>query len=217
MLKQDFERLITKAESKYNFKQGYKLLYVPWKTIDLAKITFISLNPGEPPEDADLRVISDENGNSYEEEVEVTKSPLTHQFLRLTNFMNVAPTSILTGAFCPFRGEKWEHFSREQKEIGFEIGKKFWYPAIRKKEMKIIITLGHGKELLNTFTMPIVKELNAKKVKEIVIGNNWCKLRRFEKGSKTIIQLPHLSQFKIFTSKNLYSKEIKEIFKGLIY
>lgn len=134
MLKQDFEKLITKAESKYNFEQGYKLLYVPWKTIDFAKIAFISLNPGEPPENADLRVISDENGNSYEKEVEITKSPLTPQFLRLTDFMNVAPTSILTGAFCPFRGEKWKHFSREQKEIGFEIGKKFWYPAMKKKK-----------------------------------------------------------------------------------
>ena len=66
----DIEESIIKAESKYNFEQGYKLLYVPWKTIDFAKIAFISLNPGEPPEDVDLRVISDEDGNSYEEEEE---------------------------------------------------------------------------------------------------------------------------------------------------
>ena len=66
MSKHDFEKLITKAESKYNFEQGYKLLYVPWKTLDFAKIAFISLNPGEPPENADLRVISDENLYSKE-------------------------------------------------------------------------------------------------------------------------------------------------------
>ena len=217
MLKQDIEESIIKAESKYNFEQGYKLLYVPWKTIDFAKIAFISLNPGEPPEDVDLRVISDEDGNSYEEEEEITKSPLTQQFLRLTDFINVAPTSILTGAFCPFRGNEWKDFSSKQKDIGFEIGKKFWYPAIKRNQMKIIITLGHGEDLLETFTMPIVNELNAKKVKEIVIGNNWCKLRRFEGRNKTIIQLPHLSRIRIFNKHNSDKKEIEEIFKGLIY
>ena len=129
MLKQEIEELIIEAESKYNFAQGYKLLYVPWKTIDFAKIAFISLNPGKPPENADLRVISDENGNSFEVEVDITKSPLTEQFHRLTDFLNVAPTSILTGAFCPFRSDEWDDFSSEMKDIGFEIGKKFWYSA----------------------------------------------------------------------------------------
>tara|TARA_Y100000590_G_scaffold279505_1_gene313892 strand:+ start:1669 stop:2325 length:657 start_codon:yes stop_codon:yes gene_type:complete len=215
--KKEIESLIIDAEKEYGFKQGYKLLYVPWDTIDFAKIAFISLNPGEPPKDADLRVISDEDGNSYEEEEEITESPLTQQFLRLTDFMNVAPTSILTGAFCPFRSDEWEDFSSKQKEIGFYIGKKFWYSAIKRNQMKIIITLGHGVDLLETFTMPIVNELNAKKVTEIVIGNNWCKLRRFEGRNKTIIQLPHLSRFRIFNEQNSYKKEIKEIFKGLIY
>jgi len=217
MLKKEIEELIVEAESDYNFRGGYKLLYVPWRTQDFAKIAFISLNPGKKPDIADPSVISDENGNSFEKEEKITLSPLTPQFLKLTNFLNVPPSSILTGAMCPFRGDEWNDFSSKQKKIGFEIGKKFWYPAIKKNQIKIIITLGHGEDLLKTITMPIVNELNAKKVKEIVIGNDWCTLRRFEGTKKTIIQLPHLSRFRIFNKKNSYKKEIEEIFKGLIY
>lgn len=213
--KEEVEILITDAEKKFGFKQGYKLLYVPWKTIDIAKIAFISLNPGKPPEDADLRVISDERGNSYEVEEATTMSPLTKQFLKLSKYLNTDPESILTGAFCPFRSERWKDFTSEQKHIGFEIGKKFWYPALKKNGVKIIITLGHGAELLSTLTLPIAKELEATLDKEIVLGNNWCSLRRFKGKNITIIQLPHLSQFRIFDNKNSYIKEIEEIFTGL--
>ena len=160
--KKQIENEIIEAERTYDFQEGFKLLYVPWKTILTSKIAFISLNPGKPPKNADLRVISDERGNSYEVEEFTTESPLTPQFLKLSKFLKVPPRLILTGAFCPFRGAKWKHFSKEKKNIGFEIGKKFWFPVIRKNNIKLIITLGHGKELLNTLTKPIVDEFNAK-------------------------------------------------------
>ena len=157
-------------------------------------------------------MISDENGNSFEVEVDITKSPLTEQFHRLTDFLNVAPTSILTGAFCPFRSDEWDDFSSEMKDIGFEIGKKFWYSAIRKNEINLIITLGHGKILNETLTMPIAEEFDAKLDKEIILGNNWCCLRRYIGENIKIIQLPHLSRFRIFDSQNTYINEIEDIF-----
>ena len=74
---------LSDADKKYNFFDGYKLLYCPWETIHKVKIAFISLNPGKPPQNAELREISDERGNSYWVERKITESPITDQFLKL--------------------------------------------------------------------------------------------------------------------------------------
>ena len=87
---------------------------------------------------------------------------------------------------------------------------------MKKNGVKIIITLGHGAELLSTLTLPIAKELEATLDKEIVLGNNWCSLMRFKGKNITIIQLPHLSQFRIFDNQNSYIKEIEGIFSGVL-
>ena len=71
---QAFE-LLKSAEKKYNFSDGFKLLYCPWDNISSSNIAFISLNPGNAPENAELRMVSDERGNSYEIEMDITKSP----------------------------------------------------------------------------------------------------------------------------------------------
>ncbi|SVD71113.1 uncharacterized protein METZ01_LOCUS423967, partial [marine metagenome] len=72
--KKQIEKEITEAERTFNFQEGYKILYVPWRTINTSGVALISLNPGVPPENADLRVISDERGNSYEKDKYITKS-----------------------------------------------------------------------------------------------------------------------------------------------
>tara|TARA_B100001750_G_C15518284_1_gene609169 strand:- start:3157 stop:3807 length:651 start_codon:yes stop_codon:yes gene_type:complete len=213
--KKEIESLIIDAEKEYGFKQGYKLLYVPWETIYKAKIAFISVNPGNPPDNADLRVLSDENGNSYQVEEDVTKSPLTRQFLKLSKFLGVAPIDILTGAFCPFRSNKWKDFSTIQKKIGCEIGKHFWFQVLRESPIKLIITLGHGEELLRTITNPIVKEFNAKLEDKIFVWKG-CFMSHYSTKDLKIIQLPHLSQHQIFDKNEVYMPSINQIFKDVL-
>jgi len=48
MDKGKWSEILSSVDRKYNFPDGYKLLYCPWGTIHKAKIAFISLNPGEP-------------------------------------------------------------------------------------------------------------------------------------------------------------------------
>ena len=205
--KDKIEEEITKAEKAYNFQQGYKLLYVPWKTIETASIAFISLNPGKPPKEADLRVLSDERGNSYEVEKDVTESPLTDQFLKLAEFLKVKPIDILTGAMCPFRSGKWEDFTEEQKIVGFEIGKNFWLEVL-KKDINLLITLGIQ------VTNELLPYLDAKL--ELSIDSGWgnVQLKRYATKDFDIVQLPHLSSFKIFSRKEC-GEPIKQIFDNL--
>ena len=66
--KEGFLKNIEEYERQYSFKEGYKILYCPWDTIGKSDVAFISLNPGRPPSYADLKILSDERGNSYEVE-----------------------------------------------------------------------------------------------------------------------------------------------------
>ena len=104
----------------------------------------------------------------------------------------------------PFRSHKWNDFSKEQKEIGLEIGTNFWVKAIGK-QVKLVITLG------NVVTKTLVKELKASLELEIPSGWGKTKLRRYRTDTLKIINLPHLSSYKIFSRENC-KLPLKEIF-----
>ena len=76
-----FDRL-TAEERRLDLSGGFKFLYGPWKGLETARIAFLSLNPGQAPVEAELRVVSDERGNSYEVERTTTLSPITEQVER---------------------------------------------------------------------------------------------------------------------------------------
>ena len=138
---------LSDTDKRYNFFDGYKLLYCPWETIHEVKIAFISLNPGKPPQNAELREVSDERGNSYWVERKITESPITDQFLKLCEFIEKTPDEILTGAICPFGSMDWDFFMNgkvftdKQKEIGLNLGAEFWKEAL--KNVSTIITVGN--------------------------------------------------------------------------
>ena len=205
-----WSKKLSKADEKYHFPDGYKLLYSPWETLKKAKIAFISLNPGKPPKNAELKVVSDERGNSYEVEKEITESEITPQFLSLCKFLETSPNEVLTGTICPFRSADWENFldgsifTDEQKRIGLSLGEEFWLEALKK--INIIISVG------NETTNLAVKILDAKKNLEINSGWGKVKLRRYENSqNKLIIHLPHLSRFQLFSRQNCI-KPLKTIF-----
>lgn len=198
MNKELWSEKLSLTYSEYGCLDGYKLLYCPWETIEKAKVAFISLNPGEPPEDADLEVISDERGNSYEVEMLTTKSPITEQFLKLCEYIQVSPNEVLTGTICPFRSKDWNFFingypfSDKQKEIGLKLGMEFWSDAL--KHIDLIITVG------DETTKSVIDIINAKKILEINSGWGNIKIRKYiNSKNKTVIHLPHLSRFRLFS------------------
>ena len=200
MNKAFWEKKLLAADREFGFPDGYKLLYSPWETISHAKTAFISLNPGRPPVNEPLQMVSDERGNSYEVEQETTASPITDQFLKLCTLLKTPPGNILTGTICPIRSGDWDTFlngkpfTAAQKRIGFDLGCTFWAEALQ--DIDLVITIG------NETIQKTIKMLDARKDLEIQSGWGTLKLRRYvTEHNVKVIQLPHLSRFKLFSRK----------------
>jgi hypothetical protein len=191
---QIWDRRLSEAAAALGFDQGYKILYVPWSSIGTTDTVFLSLNPGRPPLDAVLSTLSDERGNSYEVEAETTLSPLTMQFLKLAEKLSLKPIQILTGAVVPFRSARWNYCSLAQRVGALEIGKEFWRQVFGVRRPQRVIACGN--EAAQIATNLLGAELN------LEIASNWgnTKLRRYQAlDGSSVIQLPHLSTFKLFS------------------
>ena len=178
-------------EQDWGYNEGYKFLYCPWETIKYARYAFISLNPGTPPDGAELRTISDERGNSYVIEQAYTRSPITKQFLLLCGLIGIAPEHMLTGVAAPFRTPKWLN-KRDKKMI--PIGIEFWSEVFECQSLEVVFCLGRDAENV------IVTARNATLEHEISSGWGAYKIRRYvdSKGC-VIIGLLHLSTFKMLS------------------
>jgi hypothetical protein len=194
-------------EKQYQFTEGYHLLYCPWKTLQAAEVAFVSLNPGRPPDGQNPTIVSDERGNSFEAEKETTKSPLTAQFLYLAAFLGVPPVTILTGTAHPFRSSRWADFSPQQRQAGLTFGRKFW-SGVLKDKVPLVITLG------DEATNVVLEGSSTQPTQVISSGWGSTKLKRFTtKSGGAVVQLPHLSTFKLF-SRPECMEALSVIFKG---
>lgn len=185
---------LRQAEAAHGFDQGYKLLYCPWRTLGSSDLTFLSLNPGRPPNDAELRVVSDERGNSYEVERLITQSPLTDQFLKMCGFLQVEPARVLTGVVAPFRSAGWDELLRTQREAALDIGRAFWAEALMEPGRRgpIVVCSNQAARL-------VVDILGAHHKVSFPAGWGNTRVHRFrgEKG-QTVVHLPHLSRYRLF-------------------
>lgn len=185
---------LRETEEVFGFRYGYKLLYCPWRTLQGSDLAFLTLNPGRPPIDADLRVVSDERGNSYEVEQETTRSPITDQFMRMCAFLRVEPRRVLTGVVAPFRSDGWDSLSREQRKAALEIGRDFWSQALTISECAgpIIVCSDQAARV-------VCEVLHARLEASVPACWGSIRIHRFRGGDGQIImQLPHLSRFRLF-------------------
>ena len=197
MDKTDWENKLRNIEAAYRFEYGYKLLYCPWETIDHHKLVFLSLNPGtRTPHGCDPveGTISDERGNSYEVEQFNSRSPISGQFLRMCEFLGVAPTEVLTGAVAPFRSQSWKALTDRQRDASLDFGRRFWGRALQSRPQNTGI-IACSKRAANL----VVSLLGANLEKELGTGWGHYRIRRFRtKEGRLIVGLPHLSRFKLF-------------------
>lgn len=157
------------------------------------------------PDEADMRLISDERGNTYEVEMHTTKSPITNQFLELCTLLNKNPSDILTGTICPFRSKSWILLSREQRDAGLMLGKCFWHKTLDKINLFICV----GNDVAKNITS--ISDFK----KEKIFNSGWGNVKIIKyKDSKdrTLIHLPHLSTFKLFSRKECLLV-LKQVFK----
>ena len=185
---------LRQAEAAHGFDQGYKLLYCPWETLQGSDLTFLSLNPGRPPNDAELRVLSDERGNSYEVERAVTQSPITDQFLRMCGFLRIEPSRVLTGVVAPFRSAGWDGMSRAQKAAALDLGRAFWSEALAApgRQGPIVVCSDQAARL-------VVDILGAQHEASFPAGWGNIRVHRFRgRDGQVVVHLPHLSRFRLF-------------------
>ncbi len=194
MNRADWAARLEADEKTLGFADGYKLLYSSWATLGTARAAFISLNPGgRVPAGAEMRVVSDERGNSYEVERHTTQSPITGQFLRLADFIGLKPAEILTGVAMPFRSDDWEGVGVGQKRGGLAFGRAFWKEALSRKEIRLVIACSD--EAAEIAREAIGARLEAK------FSSGWgsVSLRRYRAPDGRIVaRLPHLSRFRLF-------------------
>ena len=185
---------LTSAETRLGFTEGFKFVYGPWATLDVARVAFLSLNPGKAPEGENPRTVSDERGNSYEVNRDVTRSRITPQFLKLAELLEVAPCDILTGVAAPFRSRNWESLTQDQREGALAIGRRFWGEPLRNPNVRLIIASSKGAGRL------ACELTNASLADEVTAGWGNIKLRRYGAGGdKTVVQLPQLSRFQLLS------------------
>lgn len=186
-------RLATE-ERRLGFRDGYKLLYCPWATIGRTKAAFISLNPGgRAPVGADMRVVSDERGNSYEVERLTTRSPITDQFLRFCAMIDVAPADVLTGVAAPFRSDDWGGLSPAQRRASLDLGLAFWSAALAAARPRLVVAVSSEAADL------ACRATGARFEREAPSGWGDIRLRRHRTPDGAIVvQLPHLSRFRLF-------------------
>lgn len=187
-----WENELRLAEAELGFVDGFKLVYGPWETLEQAEVAFLSLNPGRAPHRAASRMISDERGNFYEVERSTARSPITDQFLRLAELLDVRPCDILTGVAAPFRSDSWGGLTDRQRRGALALGKRFWEAPLSRPELRLIVVCSKPAADL------VVEVTKASPVDEYPAGWGGVKLRRYcVQPDRKIVHLPHLSRFKL--------------------
>lgn len=189
-----WDRRVRAAGKVLGFTEGYKILYAPWSTIGTTDTAFLSLNPGRPPAAAELETLSDERGNSYEVEQHVTASPITAQFLALADLLGRRPAEILTGVVAPFRSDRWSGVPAEKRRACLQLGRQFWTQVFEARRPIRVIVCGPEAAGVACDALSAAPELTA--------PSGWgnVSLRRFRAADgAAVIQLPHLSTFKLLS------------------
>ena len=184
--------LLTKAETALGFAQGFKPLYSPWSALQSGTVAFLSLNPGRAPDRADLRMVSDERGNSYLAERLVTRSPLSAQFLQLCDLIGLAPAQVITGVAAPFRSGNWADLTPEQKQGSLEIGQRFWSGPLARPALRLIFAC-------SAEATRLAISLTGARLKDEISAawGNICLRRYVAPDGRVVVQLPHLSRFRL--------------------
>ena len=194
MIRAAWQARLEQEERRLSLSSGFKFVYGPWATLTTARIAFLSLNPGAPPDGADLRTVSDERGNSYVVEQATTRSPITDQYLRLAALLGVDPSAVLAGVVNPFRSASAADLTAQQQAAGLALGEEFWRGPLSRADLQRIVTSGRE---AGDF---VARLLGARLDAEVASGWGTVTLRRLRThDGRVIVQLPHLSRFKLLS------------------
>jgi hypothetical protein len=187
---------IQAEHERLGHKLGWRLFTCPVQNIETASIALITINPGGSTfEESQWSV---EAGSAYEIESWKKRPPgqenLQRQVRRMFEIMNVPLATVLSGYLVPFRSQRWQNLSHKPASIQFGIN--IWQEVFKSAKVRTVITLGKD------MAPQIVSLLNATSLTEHPThwGDKRISLYRFGQGGSLIV-LPHLSTFKLFSDK----------------
>ena len=188
-----FEEL-RKLATENELREGFHLLYNPWELLVEAKVAFLSLNPGRAPVGKEVELVCEPLGNSYDLERESTKSPLTAQYLQLLELLKLSPSEVLTGAYVPFRSNRWVDLTDSQKKACLMFARNFWAQYLKDKELVICcgsMVFHEAYKFLGCGT------------DKVSVPSGWGRtkinLAKFNSGKSRLVGLPHLSSYKLLS------------------
>jgi hypothetical protein len=225
-----FQSSVSKIDSFYKERQ-YQL---GWRFLNCSKsvlsanpeIAFITLNPGGKEIPNDHPWASCENGSSYLTEVwgnsPAGKSNLQVQiqlmFSNLAEKLNFSGTAnqlineSLSGYFVPFRSPRLADL--EHKREAFMFGNDLWGKILASINPSLFICIDREsfKRLQPLIEHTYNLQITSSEKYETGWGNYSADIVRFgDNSEKKLLRLPHLSTFKLFTSKKC-SENIDELF-----
>ena len=193
------ENEIRRDAPKYSERYGWRFLYSPVDVLDGAKAAFIGLNPGGTGEGEKLDNFAMPSGQSaYRDEIWSKQSdhgtaPLQVQAKRIFKFLDIPSHEVLAGNIVPFRTPKWADLSPELRKNGLDLGASLWSRILSRAKPSIIVSVGRdaGTAMSEICGVPLVEKFES--------GWGKIKVRRGRKDDMTIVGLPHLSRFRIFS------------------
>lgn len=215
---------IRTAYKEQDHKMGWSFLYTSQSTLHASQqLLFVGLNPGRGEDDNYQEAKSCEDGNEYlhgdwdrnkykkgEAALQVQVQKL---FMKIANsidstnhtccdeFVKTLMDKSLAANYVPFRSSNWN--SLQNKKNALEFSKKLWSDIFAFVQPRVIICMSL---VAYDGIKAILKDkgfnVGSENPKKIGWGKATYRVIELSKEEKTIIlvQLPHLSRYKVFSS-----------------
>lgn len=203
MNRDDIERAYQswKAKGPPGAHRGWTCFYTPADLRLSAKAVFIGLNPGGSEDEAAYGAGTwDCPQNEYYHGAwtgDPGQSPLQVQIQSLFERLNLGETDVFCGNFVPFRSPGWSDLP--EKEDALCLGRRLWSWALQSCPADLFLTMGRlaGAEIAQ------LKSGDSAPPEPVYLPVNWGrqKLEIYSGAGWTVINLPHLSRYKLFSGK----------------
>lgn len=191
MKRDQWQKTLERQELDLGYNDGFKLLFCPWRNLETADTLFISLNPGNDPSNEEMRIASDERGNSYLLKREAKHSPMALQYELLCKLIERDPEKLLVGALMAFRTDRWVT-RRDTPNISVTLP--FWKEVLTGKHIKRVYCMGRDVE------RQVVSIVGGRLAEEIPAGWGNLNIRRYVSNSGVeVFGLLHFSTYKMLS------------------
>lgn len=215
-----FEQAIERVEaaySEYGFKLGWRFLYSPANTLSAStRLMFVGLNPGVGGA-SDQGIASVETGSAYRVESNWSsdgkrlQKEVVQLFEAISAKLKVDRNHLMDGTltanFCPFKSETFSKLPNRREAIKFS--HKLWRDVFFNLRPTVIICM--GRRPFNHFHRILIEQgfqVKTADRKPTGWGSVTYMIEELVLDCRELmmVQIPHLSRFKIVSSKKCSRK-----------